>query len=389
MAPLRFARYHGYVFLLLLLVAMTTESFSIMSRTRQWKPLLLSAEEESPEPTQKSLEGCVCVVTGASRGIGKGIAIALGKAGAIVYVTGTSSSSAKAKKSQIGPYDDVGGPGTVEDTAQAITEVGGTGIPVICNHANDDDVKALFEQVEKEQGRLDILVNNVFRVPPGGPSKLFGKFWEQGVDTWDILHTVGLRSHFVASCHAVPIMLRSRNKNPKMKRPFIAMISSFGGLSYTFNVPYGVGKAAVDRLAKDMAVELREEDICVASFYPGVVMTERTVKAVDTGDWDQFVGIPLDNSETPEFTGRGIVAVATDPNNMSKTGTFQVVAELAQEYGYSDVNGKQPPSIRSLKFLIPAYGMDEETRQKVPSWLIPDFKLPFWVMAGGKPPDRH
>jgi dehydrogenase/reductase SDR family protein 1 len=338
-----------------------------------------------------SLEGCVCVVTGASRGIGKGIAVELGKKGATVYVTGTSSSSSSSSSSSVqGPYTtnpQVGGPGTVEETASLITELGGKGIAVICNHARDEEVKALFDRVEEEQGRLDILVNNVFRIPQGGLEKLMSKFWQQGVEAWDTLHTVGLRSHFVASMYAVPLMLKSRNGSSKLPRPFIAMISSFGGMSYTFSVPYGVGKAGVDRLAKDMAVELASEDICVVSFYPGVVKTERTDVALENGEWDQYVGIPLDNAESPEFTGRAIVSVATDVNNMRKSGTFQVVAELAQEYSFTDVDGTTPPSIRSFRFLLPAYAMNEETRKKVPDWLIPDIKLPFWIMSQGRPPD--
>ena len=342
---------------------------------------------------KQRLEGAVCVVTGASRGIGKGIALALGREGATVYVTGTSTSSKSAAGSSSSSEmyttnDDVGGPGTVEEAAQEITVAGGVGIPVICNHGNDDEVKALFDRIEKEQGRLDILVNNVFRVPPGGPSKLFGKFWEQGIDTWDSVHTIGLRSHYVASCYAMPLLLKSRGSSTCLDRPMIGMISSFGGLTYTFNVPYGVGKAGVDRLAKDMAVELESEGICVTSFWPGLVLTERTQMMVDKGTWDTEVGIPLENSESPEFTGRAVVEVATDPDNMSKSGTYQVVAELADEYGFTDIDGKKPPSIRSLKFLLPAYGMDAETREKVPEWLIPDWKLPFSVMANGKPPEK-
>merc|ERR1711957_307391 len=127
-----------------------------------------------------------------------------------------------------------------------------------------------------------------------------------------------------------------------MARPMIAMISSFGGITYTFNVAYGVGKAAVDRLAKDMAVELRDEDIPVTSFYPGVVLTERTQRAVESGDWAREVGIPLVNAESPGYTGKAIVAVATDPENMKKTGTFQVVAELAAEYKFTEEDGSTP-----------------------------------------------
>merc|ERR1712157_116107 len=129
------------------------------------------------------------------------------------------------------------------------------------------------------------------------------------------------------------------------------MISSFGGLVYTFNVAYGVGKAGVDRLAKDMALELQSNNICVNSFWPGVVMTERMKTVVENGEWDK-IGLPLDQCETPGFTGQAILAVATDPNNKKKSGAVQIVAELAKEYDFVDPsNGKQPPSIRSLKFL--------------------------------------
>jgi dehydrogenase/reductase SDR family protein 1 len=146
----------------------------------------------------------------------------------------------------------------------------------------------------------------------------------------------------------------------------------------------------VDRMAKDMAVELRDENISVTSFYPGVVLTERTQRTVDSGVWEKNVGIPLENAETPRFTGRGVIAVATDQDDdMTKTGTFQVIAELAKEYGFTDEDGKQPPSIRSLRFLLPAYGFDEETRKKVPASLIPDWKLPFFIMAQGSPPKKE
>lgn len=353
------------------------------------------------------------MVTGSSRGIGKGIALELGREGATVYVTGTSTTSAastssKEKKKdgaaaaadaeeQGGPYmtsPDVGGPGTVEETAEEINNAGGVGVAVRCNHAVDSDVQELMDAIEKEHGHLDILVNNCFRLPRGGVEKLYGKFWEQGVDVWDAIHSVGLRSHYVATCMAMPLLLKSptlqknnKNKNNSLPRPFVAMVSSFGGLTYTFNVPYGVGKAGVDRLAKDMAVELTPENISVVSFWPGVVATERTNIAVETGNWDKYVGIPLENAESPEFTGRAVVNVALDPNNLEqKSGTYQVVAELAGEYGFTDVNGKRPPSIRSLKFLLPSYAFDESLRDKIPSWLIPDWKLPFWVMAQGKPP---
>ena len=358
------------------------------------------------------LEGCVCLVTGASRGIGKGIAVELGGQGATVYVTGTSSSSSsilddgtskrkrwkfwtKQKRNQHTTTEkfavsaDTGGPGTIEETAAAVTKAGGIGIPIRCNHADDNQVRACIEQIAEEQdGRLDILVNNAFRVPTGGPKALMSKFWEQSLETWDAVHAVGLRSHYVTSVLAMPLLQKAKeDPHPGLPRPFIAMISSFGGISYSFNVPYGVAKCAVDRLCKDMAVELKD-DISVVSFYPGLVKTERTDLSVESGDWEAYVKLPLDNSETPQFTGKAIVAVATDPTNLDKTGTYQVVAELAEEYNFVDINGKRPPSIRSLRFLLPTYGMTPEQRDQIDPDLIPDWKLPFFIMAGGKPPDQ-
>lgn len=146
-----------------------------------------------------------------------------------------------------------------------------------------------------------------------------------------------------------------------------------------------MAKAGVDRLAKDMSVELVDEDICVVSFWPGLVYTERTQIAEQNGEWDKYVGMPLTETETPAFTGLAIKAVAFDENNMKRAGSYQVVAELADQYGFTDINGKRPPSIRSLRFLLPNYVWDEYTRNRVPSWLIPDIKLPFWMMSQPPP----
>ena len=366
-----------------------SSSLSLLPTDSDYDELAATIGRTASGIDSRRLHDCVCLVTGASRGIGKGIALELGKQGATVYVTGTTSSSSSPSKDS-STDTSVSSPGTIEETATTISQLGGTGIPVLCNHADDDQVQRLLDRIEKEQGRLDILVNNAFRLPPGGVEKLNSKFWEQGSEVWDSIHSVGLRSHFVATAKAMPLMLKSReNKPANLPRPIVAMVSSFGGLTYTFNVAYGVGKAGVDRLAKDMAMELTPEGICVVSFWPGVVNTERTQASVANGDWDKYVGIPLENAESPEFTGKAIVSVAADPDNMSKTGTYQVVAELAQEYGFSDTNGRRPPSIRSLRFLLPSYAFDKETRAKVPNWLIPDWKLPFWVMAQGAPPKKE
>ena len=192
------------------------------------------------------LKDCVCLVTGASRGIGRGIAMELGAQGATVYLTGTSTS----------------GDLTVEETARKVNQAGGVGIPIICDHADDAQVQALINKIEQDHGKLDILVNNAFQIPPGAPQSLMKPFWEQGSEAYDILMNVGLRSHFVATCKAIPLLRQSRSSN--LARPLVVMISSFGGLSYTFNTPYGIAKAALDRMAKDMSFELGDS-MCVTS----------------------------------------------------------------------------------------------------------------------------
>jgi len=264
----------------------------------------------------------VAVVTGASRGVGKGIALALGAAGLTVYVTGRTLQEGSAPL-----------PGTIGATAEEITARGGEGIAVQCDHGKDEQVAALFQRVQKEQGHLDILVNNVFCVPDG---PLFGTpFWEQPLSFWDQMHDIGLRSHYVASFYAAPLML------PR-KKGLIANISSFGGGSYQLNVAYGVGKAGVDRLAKDMARDLKPHSIASVSLWPGIVRTERILSQADELPFD------MSNTESPEFTGRAILALFNDPEWMSQTGKIHVVAELAQKYGFSDIDGSQPTSLRRL-----------------------------------------
>eukprot|EP00638_Chattonella_subsalsa_P016900 CAMPEP_0117826868 /NCGR_PEP_ID=MMETSP0949-20121206/6360_1 /TAXON_ID=44440 /ORGANISM="Chattonella subsalsa, Strain CCMP2191" /LENGTH=359 /DNA_ID=CAMNT_0005667177 /DNA_START=255 /DNA_END=1334 /DNA_ORIENTATION=+ len=324
----------------------------------------------------QNLEGQIAVVTGASRGIGKGIAIGLAEKGATVYVTGRSLEDAT---SSVG--------GTLRQTTVEIEQKGGKCIPIKCDHSKDEDMKRLFEQVKKEQGRLDILVNNAFSVPKGD---LFGDFWTQGAEVWDACHTVGLRSHYICSCFAVPIML----ENPALpgtnieRQPLIVHVSSFGGLSYTFNVAYGVGKAGVDRLAGDMHVELKKRGINVISLWPGVVKTENTMKMIESGEFEKKMKMKEDLCETPLYSGRAVAALALDPNVSSKSGGVAVVAEIAKEYGFTEEDGTQPPSIRSLQFLYPSFlvkRLPKFITDRIDADSIPDFRLPFWIMKGGNP----
>lgn len=258
-----------------------------------------------------SLTGKIAVVTGASRGIGKGIAHALGDAGATVYVTGRTVTPGSAPL-----------PGSIGETADEVTRRGGKGIAVQCDHGDDAQIKKLFERVADEQrGRMDLLVNNVYRIPD--PPAWGGGFWEHPVSIWDDQVGIGLRAHYVASVYGAPMMV-------KAKSGLIVNISSGGGAQYIYSASYGVGKAGLDRLAKDMAHELRSYNVAAVSLWPGAVKTEFVMKFAAGG------GIDLSQAESPIFTGRAIVALASDPQLMTKSGQVFVVANLAKEYGFKD-----------------------------------------------------
>lgn len=264
------------------------------------------------------LDGKVAVVTGASRGVGKGIALGLGEAGATVYVTGRSLDSSDDHR------------GSLKKTVQEINALGGTGIAARCDHANDAQVKAVFDRVRAEHGRLDVLVNNVMSTPqpaelPQGIATFWElhPFWEIPVSFWDSFHTVGLRSHYVASAFAAPLLIETGNS-------LIVCISSGGATQYAANVAYGVGKAGVEKLVADMAVELRPHNVASVSVWPGFTRTEDVL-----GNPDRYPN--LSRAASPLFNGRAVAALAADPKVMEKTGTHVLVKDLASEYGFTDV----------------------------------------------------
>ena len=266
----------------------------------------------------------VAVVTGASRGAGRGIAIALGQAGYTVYVTGRTLKEGEAAL-----------PGTIGETAAEVTKAGGKGIAVRVDHANDAETKALFDRVETEQGRLDILVNNVAHIgdeliQPGG-------FWEKTLDLAKILD-VGLRSQYIASYYAAPMMVR-------VKKGLIVFTSSFGAVCYMHGPAYGAQKAGVDKFAADMAVDLKEYNVAAVSIWMGMLLTERSKKAIK--EHPETYGQLAEMAETPEYTGHVIAAMADDPDIMSLTGQTVIGAEIAPDrYGLTDAGGKKPISHR-------------------------------------------
>ncbi|MGV9661530.1 SDR family NAD(P)-dependent oxidoreductase [Nocardia niigatensis] len=274
----------------------------------------------------KILAGKVAVVTGASRGIGKGIALELGAAGATVYVTGRTVTAGHL-------------PGTVAATAAEIEALGGIGVPVVCDHRDDAAVEKLFAQIRDERGRLDVLVNNVYNSPAS--ARWIGrKFWEVPPKAWDEGFDIGVRSHYVASVFAAPLLIESQG--------LIVSVSSPGAIRQMHNAVYGVGKAAVDRLTADMAHDLDGTGTTAVSIWPGIVNTELLQMVPADAQGRRLVTLPgegtfdLDLAETPHFAGRAVVALAADPDRLARTGRAWKVADLAEAYGFTDLDGRVP-----------------------------------------------
>ena len=276
-----------------------------------------------------SSEG-VAVVTGASRGVGRGIAIALGAAGMTVYVTGRSATESNAKlRGQILS-------GTLEETAEAITKAGGKGIAIACDHAIDEQVRQLFARVEREQGHLDLLVNNAAFLHENLIDP--GPFWSKPIDMVEMLN-VGLRSSYIASYYAAPLLL-------KAPRGLIAFTSSFGADCYMHGPAYGAQKASVDKMAFDMAADFEGTNVATASLWLGPQRTERSaIAAVERADKYESI---MSNAETPEFNGRVILAMMRDPELDYLSGQTLITAELAAKYGITEQEGRKPASFRKI-----------------------------------------
>ena len=249
------------------------------------------------------LSGQVALVTGASRGVGRGVALGLTGAGARVFATGRTIARA--------------------DLGPDVTRI-------TCDHTDDRAVAEVFREIEETAGQLDILVNVAWggyeRMVEDGRFTFVAPFWEQPTWRWDAMVTAGVRAAFVASQHAARTMVQAR-------RGLIVHISSWAAQKYVANTLYELSKAATDKMAADMAHELRSHGVTVVSLYPGLVRTEAVLAA---GVFD------LSNSESPEFIGGAVAALAGDPNAIRRTGSVLVAAALAEEYGFTDIDGRQP-----------------------------------------------
>jgi NAD(P)-dependent dehydrogenase (short-subunit alcohol dehydrogenase family) len=249
------------------------------------------------------LDGRLAVVTGGTKGIGKGVARELAQHGAQVFVTGRSVSK--------------------EHTDGRI-------ISLRCDHRDDAQVDAAFKRIG-ETGSIDILVNNVWgaydRMIENGAFTWSKPFWEQPLWRWDEMFAAGVRAHYRASQLATPGMIGRR-------RGLIVNLSFWAAQKHIGNVAYGVSKAATDKLTADTAHELRPHGVTVVSLYPGLVRTEKVMEAAQ---W-----LDLSNSESPEFIGRAVAALAADAEVHRHSGKVLVAAAVARDYGFSDVDGKSP-----------------------------------------------
>lgn len=272
----------------------------------------------------------VAVVTGASRGVGRGIAVALGAAGMTVYITGRSATTSNAQLR--GKHLS----GTLAETAEAINQAGGKGIAVACDHADDNQVQELFAQIEREQGHLDLLVNNAAFLPENLIDS--GPFWSKPLEMVGMLN-VGLRSSYIASYYAAPLLL-------KAQRGLIAFTSSYGADCYMHGPAYGVQKAGTDKMAYDMAVDFDGSTVATVSLWLGPQRTERSaIAAVERADTYEAI---MANAETPEFNGRVILALLNDPKLAQLSGQTLITAELAATYGLTDSDDRKPPSYRDM-----------------------------------------
>ncbi len=275
-----------------------------------------------------TLNGKVALVTGASRGIGKGIALALAEQGATIFVTGRTVNEG-----------DYYLPGTVGETARLCGERGGLGIAVPCDHADNDQVAALFQQIKRDAGRLDILVNNAFTLSedllePKG-------FWEKPLSNWEMMD-VGVKSNFVAAWHAAQIMV-------PQKSGLIVNISGYAALTYTYGVLFGTSKTAVGRMNRDMGIELKPHNVATVALWQGLTLTEKAKDNLAKVAEKMTTSITGQKGSSVEHPGRVIAALYNDPELMKRTGGEFITAEIAQEYGVTDDDGTWVASMRESR----------------------------------------
>lgn len=287
----------------------------------------------------KTLEGQVAVVTGATRGAGRGIACMLGEAGATVYCTGRSSGPGRMNTHQTGDaaFRLDNRPETIEETAQMVNTFGGTGIPVQVDHTMEEQVRALFARVRTEQGRLDILVDDVWG---GDELSEWGKpFWELDLEKGRLMLERAIWSHIITARYAAPLLLAQG-------RGLVVEVTDGDNFSYRGNLFYDLVKISVIRLAYAISVEFAPHNITALAVTPGFLRSEAMLDhfGVTEANWQEAVKQDphFIASETPFYVGRAVAALASDANVSAKSGNVYSSWNLALEYGFTDMDGRQP-----------------------------------------------
>ena len=289
---------------------------------------------------KRPLTDRIAVVTGASRGAGRGIAQELGAAGATVYVTGRSTRTQPANSYQqiLSMSGMAAMPGTIDDTADEVTRLGGRGIAVRCDHTRESDVQSLFERVQSEHGRLDLLVNNAW----GGHESFDGvfdaPFWKHPLAHWDSMMDRGVRCHLLAARAAAPLLVQQG-------RGLIVATTYWDRDRYLRgNLYYDLAKSAINRLAFGLAQELRAHGVASLALSPGWMRTELVLAGhqADESNWRSKPA--LARTESPRYLGRAVAALAGDADVLARSGTVQRVGDLAREYGFTDIDGRQVPA---------------------------------------------
>lgn len=281
-----------------------------------------------------SLDGRVALVTGASKNIGKGMALEVGAAGATTYVTARTLDDAP------------GAIGSLHQTVAEIEAAGGRAIALACDHTDDAQVEAVFDRIRKDEGRLDVVVN----VASPDFSEMVGvPFWEIPFRHITACLDVGPRSDYVTTALAARMMVPQGSG-------VVINISSHGATQHLLSVPYGVGKGAIDKLTRDAATELRTHGVAVVSLWPGLVLTEGLLANVEVApDGTRTLhGLDISFGETPKFNGRAVVALAADPKILDKSGGSFWSSRLAREYGFTEDDGHLPPEIDGIQTLMSA-----------------------------------
>jgi len=295
--------------------------------------------------------GKVCIVTGASRGIGRGIALQLLQHGTICYITGRNIDTLEKVKKE------------AESRGYS-----GTCIPVQCDHTQDESIQKLFETVSSDHdGQLDLLVNNAYAAVQFMVDNAKHYFWDKPIEDWDVVNNVGLRNHYICSVHASKLMVPRR-------KGLIINISSIGGLAYFGSPTYGIGKAGKDRMAKDCGAELKDFGVAFVSLWPGPVKTELMSENTGKLREDPKVQWIFDRGETPEYTGKAVCALFSDANIIRRTGQIIMTTDLGDEFSFKDIDDSRPVSMRGLKFMCAGVGL-----LKLAEWVPHCLRVPFWL----------